>query len=75
MTNTTALKAAKAHLAAVEREVSAIRTKMGVNPLVSSWPIPSDLRARLYAAREAVTAADKAVGAAHRDAIRQRNAA
>lgn len=75
MSATTALKVSKTHLAAVEREVSATRTEMGISPLVSSWPIPSDLRARLYAARNAVEAADKAVGADCRETINKRSAA
>lgn len=75
MSATDTLKIAKAHLAAVEHEVSALRAEMGISPLMSSWPCPAELRDRLRDARNAVEIADKAVGAAHREAIRKRAAA
>lgn len=75
MNDTAALKTAKVNLANVEREVSALRAEMGISPLMSSWPCPAELRDRLREARNAVEIADKAVGAAHREAVRKRNAA
>ena len=62
-------KAAAAALALVQDEISATRAKMGINPLETVWPCPSDLRARLYSALARVDAADKALFYTHRDAI------
>ena len=63
------VKAAMANLAAVQDEMSAVRAAMGISPLETVWPCPPELRARLYAARDRVEAADKALFYAFREEI------